>query len=168
MPANRAPGTVPDSLSKRKSALCDLRLVDPDGNDVADGEPGEAAVRGPTVFSGYWNAEAANARDFKDGWFRMGDLFRRNADGAYWVLPASDGWVRIVVGSPKQWAGFKSLMRDAEVFEADEWRNPQFRLMNADVIRMVAEERLTDRTRAELFEEWEEAEQAASAGAGSA
>lgn len=78
---------------------------------------------------------------------------KRNADGAYWVLPAADGWVRIVVGSPKQWAGFKSLMRDAEVFEADEWRNPQFRLMNADVIRMVAQERLTDRTRAELFEE---------------
>ena len=78
---------------------------------------------------------------------------KRNADGAYWVLPAADGWVRIVVGSPKQWAGFKSLMRDAEVFEADEWRNPQFRLMNADVIRLVAQERLTDRTRAELFEE---------------
>ena len=78
---------------------------------------------------------------------------KRNADGAYWVLPASDGWVRIVVGSPKQWAGFKSLMRNAEVFEAEEWRNPQFRLMNADVIRMVAQEKLTDRTRAELFEE---------------
>jgi crotonobetainyl-CoA:carnitine CoA-transferase CaiB-like acyl-CoA transferase len=78
---------------------------------------------------------------------------RRNADGAYWVLPAADGWVRIVVGSPKQWAGFKSLMRNADVFEAEEWRNPQFRLMNADVIRMVAQERMTDRTRAELFEE---------------
>jgi acyl-CoA synthetase (AMP-forming)/AMP-acid ligase II len=77
------PGVLPDSLSKRKSALCDLRLVDPDGNDVADGEPGEAAVRGPTVFSGYWNADAANERDFKDGWFRMGDLFRRNSDGSY-------------------------------------------------------------------------------------
>lgn len=78
---------------------------------------------------------------------------KRNADGSYWVLPAADGWVRIVVGSPKQWAGFKSLMRNAEVFEADEWRNPQFRLMNSDVIRMVAQERLTDRTRNELFEE---------------
>jgi crotonobetainyl-CoA:carnitine CoA-transferase CaiB-like acyl-CoA transferase len=77
----------------------------------------------------------------------------RNADGAYWVLPASDGWVRIVVGSPKQWAGFKSLMRNPEVFEEDEWRNPQFRLANSDVIRMLAEDRLTDRTRAELFEE---------------
>jgi len=77
------PGTVPDSLSKRKSSLCDLRLVGPEGNDVPDGEPGEAAVRGPTVFSGYWNAEETNARDFRDGWFRMGDLFRRNPDGTY-------------------------------------------------------------------------------------
>jgi acyl-CoA synthetase (AMP-forming)/AMP-acid ligase II len=77
------PGEFPASLSKRKSALCDFRLVDPDGGDVAEGEPGEAAVRGPTVFSGYWNADAANARDFKDGWFRMGDLFRRNPDGSY-------------------------------------------------------------------------------------
>jgi acyl-CoA synthetase (AMP-forming)/AMP-acid ligase II len=78
-----APGEFPASLSKRKSALCDFRLVDPDGNDVADGDPGEAAVRGPTVFSGYWNAEATNARDFKNGWFRMGDLFCRNPDGSY-------------------------------------------------------------------------------------
>lgn len=78
-----APGVVPRDLSKRKSAMCDLRLVDSDGNDVADGEPGEAAVRGPTVFSGYWNAEATNERDFKNGWFRMGDLLRRNPDGSY-------------------------------------------------------------------------------------
>lgn len=77
------PGTVPETLSKRKSSLCDLRLLDPDGADVPDGEPGEVAVRGPTVFSGYWDAEAANARDFADGWFRMGDLFRRNPDGSF-------------------------------------------------------------------------------------
>jgi fatty-acyl-CoA synthase len=77
------PGTIPERLSKRKSSLCDLRLVDSQGRDVPDGEPGEAAVRGPTVFSGYWNAEATNARDFRDGWFRMGDLFRRNPDGSY-------------------------------------------------------------------------------------
>lgn len=78
-----APGVVPHSLSKRKSALCDFRLVDSEGNDVPDGEPGEAAVRGPTVFSGYWNASETNARDFRGGWFRMGDLFRRNPDGSY-------------------------------------------------------------------------------------
>jgi acyl-CoA synthetase (AMP-forming)/AMP-acid ligase II len=78
-----APGVVPESLSKRKSSLCELRLVDSNGVDVADGEPGEAAVRGPTVFSGYWNAEETNKRDFAGGWFRMGDLLRRNPDGSY-------------------------------------------------------------------------------------
>jgi acyl-CoA synthetase (AMP-forming)/AMP-acid ligase II len=77
------PGSVPASLSKRQSALCDLRLLDPDGHDVPDGDPGEGAIRGPTVFSGYWNADETNARDFQDGWFRMGDLFRRNPDGSF-------------------------------------------------------------------------------------
>lgn len=77
------PGVAPARLSKRHSALCAIRLLDESGADVAPGEPGEMAVRGPTVFSGYWAAEATNRRDFADGWFRMGDLFRRNADGGY-------------------------------------------------------------------------------------
>ncbi|MGA2043126.1 MAG: AMP-binding protein [Roseiarcus sp.] len=77
------PGLVPERLSKRQSALCGLRLLDQNGDDVAVGETGEAAVRGPTVFSGYWNAPETNARSFRGGWFRMGDLLRRNADGSY-------------------------------------------------------------------------------------
>ena len=76
-------GHVPQSLSKQLSSLCRIRLLDADGNDVPDGEPGDVGIRGPTVFSGYWGAAETNARDFRDGWFRMGDLFRRNADGSY-------------------------------------------------------------------------------------
>ena len=39
------------------------------------GEPAEIQVRGPNVFSGYWEREEANARAFtEDGWFRTGDL----------------------------------------------------------------------------------------------
>lgn len=74
-------GEVPTSLSKRQSSFCELRLVDPDGNLVPVGTPGEAALRGPTLFSGYWNAPETNAHDFRDGWFHMGDVLRRNADG---------------------------------------------------------------------------------------
>jgi fatty-acyl-CoA synthase len=76
-----APGVVPRTLSKRISAFCEVRLVDPDGLEVPVGTPGEMAVRGPTLFSGYWNADEANARDFRNGFFHMGDLFRRNPDG---------------------------------------------------------------------------------------
>ena len=38
-------------------------------------------VRGPTLFSGYWNAEETNRRDFRGGRFHMGDVFVRHADG---------------------------------------------------------------------------------------
>lgn len=75
-------GEVPDSLSKSLSSLCAMRIVTQEGADVADGEVGEALVRGPTLFSGYWGDDAINRRDFQDAWFRMGDLFRRNADGS--------------------------------------------------------------------------------------
>ncbi|MCB1340207.1 MAG: AMP-binding protein [Pseudooceanicola sp.] len=70
-------------LSKRLSAMIDAILVDEDGNEVPDGTPGEMAVRGPTVFSGYWNAAATNEKDFRGGRFRMGDMFVRNADGTF-------------------------------------------------------------------------------------
>jgi crotonobetainyl-CoA:carnitine CoA-transferase CaiB-like acyl-CoA transferase len=77
----------------------------------------------------------------------------RNADGTYWVMPAKDGWVRTVIGNAKQWRGFLSLLREPEVLEAPEWRDPVFRIMNGDVIRAIAQECLADRTRAELFDE---------------
>ena len=74
-------GEVPRSLSKTQSPYCEIRLVDPDDRDVPDGQPGELAMRGPTLFSGYWKAEATNLKDFRGGWFHMGDMFRRNPDG---------------------------------------------------------------------------------------
>ncbi len=74
-------GVAPTSLSKQQNDLCEIRLVDADDNEVPDGEPGELAIRGPSLFSGYWNNEAANEEAFRGGWFHMGDVFRRNPDG---------------------------------------------------------------------------------------
>jgi fatty-acyl-CoA synthase len=69
-------------LSKRQNAFCEVKLVDSSDNEVAPGMPGELAIRSPTLFSGYWQAEETNARDFRGGWFHMGDVFRRNEDGS--------------------------------------------------------------------------------------
>lgn len=74
-------GRVPNSLAKEQSAFAEIRLVDEAGLDVADGNPGELLIRGPTLFSGYWNNPEANDKDFADGWFHMGDVFVRDADG---------------------------------------------------------------------------------------
>jgi acyl-CoA synthetase (AMP-forming)/AMP-acid ligase II len=80
--SNRIPiGVSPTRLSKEQSPFCEVRLVDADDREVDDGKPGELAIRGPTLFSGYFRAEQTNAEDFRGGWFHMGDVFVRNPDG---------------------------------------------------------------------------------------
>ncbi|UGV28669.1 long-chain fatty acid--CoA ligase [Rhodopseudomonas boonkerdii] len=83
-PATRAliaPGIIPQQLPKQQNAFCQVKLVDPLDREVTQGMPGELVMRGPTLFSGYWQADDVNQRDFRNGWFHMGDVFRRNEDG---------------------------------------------------------------------------------------
>jgi acyl-coenzyme A synthetase/AMP-(fatty) acid ligase len=74
-------GVVPQALLKTVSPLCEVKLVDAEDCEVPVGVPGEVAVRGPTLFSGYWDAEEVNAQDFRQGWFHMGDILVQQADG---------------------------------------------------------------------------------------
>jgi fatty-acyl-CoA synthase len=61
----------------------EIRLVDPAGNDVAEGEVGEIWLRGPSVTVGYWRKPRADF--FTGDWFRTGDAARRDADGYYYL-----------------------------------------------------------------------------------
>ncbi len=64
----------------------EVRLVDAEGRDVPDGEVGEMWFRGPHVSLGYWNRPDATAECYlPDGWFRSGDLARRDADGFFYI-----------------------------------------------------------------------------------
>jgi acyl-CoA synthetase (AMP-forming)/AMP-acid ligase II len=74
-------GVAPHRLPKVQSSGCVIRLVDDEGNDVPAGEPGELLLRSATLFSGYWGDQAATEEAFRDGWYHMGDVFRRNTDG---------------------------------------------------------------------------------------
>jgi fatty-acyl-CoA synthase len=65
----------------RPAKLTELRIVDPSGNDVDDGADGELWVRGPNVFSHYWEKPEATDAAFADGWFRTGDVGHRDPDG---------------------------------------------------------------------------------------
>jgi len=59
----------------RPSLDVEIRLVDEQGNDVPQGEPGEIAVRAPSMMAGYHNAPALNKEMFMDGgWLRTRDI----------------------------------------------------------------------------------------------
>ncbi|MBP2706647.1 long-chain fatty acid--CoA ligase [Microbispora sp. RL4-1S] len=65
----------------------EMRLVDPGWNTVGTaGEVGEIAVRGHNIMKGYHNRPEATAEVVRDGWFRTGDLARRDEDGYYFIV----------------------------------------------------------------------------------
>jgi len=65
----------------------EVRLVDEDGQDVAQGEVGEVLVRGGNVMLGYWkNPEATKEALDADGWLHTGDVGKVDADGYYYIV----------------------------------------------------------------------------------
>jgi acyl-CoA synthetase (AMP-forming)/AMP-acid ligase II len=66
----------------RPDGTMQVRLLDDDGKEVADGEVGEISVRGPGVMLGYYNRPEVNAARMRGGWYRTNDLGRREADGS--------------------------------------------------------------------------------------
>ncbi|MFL6158524.1 MAG: long-chain-fatty-acid--CoA ligase [Marmoricola sp.] len=68
----------------------EAKLIDDDWNTIegAD-EIGEIAMRGHNIMKGYLNRPEATAEVMKDGWFRSGDLARRDADGFYYIVDRS-------------------------------------------------------------------------------
>ncbi|MGH2758040.1 MAG: AMP-binding protein [Actinomycetota bacterium] len=64
----------------------EIRLVDEDGDDVEEGDPGEVIVRGPNVFLGYWNQPEESGRVLRDGWFHTGDVAVADDDGDLFIV----------------------------------------------------------------------------------
>ena len=65
----------------RTIPLADVKLVDENDRAVEGGEVGEIAVKGPMVFSGYWNLPEDTAHAFRGGWHHTGDLGRFDEEG---------------------------------------------------------------------------------------
>ena len=60
--------------------------MDDDGDDVAQGEVGEIAIRGHNIMKGYWQRPEETAKAIRDGWFRTGDMARVDEDGYYFIV----------------------------------------------------------------------------------
>jgi fatty-acyl-CoA synthase len=65
-----------------------------DGRELKPFETGEICVIGPGVFAGYYDNPEANAKAFRDGWFRTGDLGHMDGEGFVYITGrASDMYI---------------------------------------------------------------------------
>jgi acyl-CoA synthetase (AMP-forming)/AMP-acid ligase II len=76
-----------------------LRLLDPEGREVPDGEVGELFARTPTAFDGYWQLPEATTRAFRGPYCTAGDMARRDADGFYTLVDRKSNM--IITGGEK-------------------------------------------------------------------
>ena len=89
------------------------------GYNPADSEDlGELLVRGPGLFDGYYEPWQLRGEILIDGWFRTGDLVRRDADGYYWIVGRSKHSINIGGAKVFPWEIEDILLSHPDVEEA--------------------------------------------------
>ncbi|MCY3909996.1 MAG: AMP-binding protein, partial [bacterium] len=78
----------PELLSScgQPSYAVDVRVVDPDGRDVAVGERGEVVFGGPHVMKGYFRDPERTAEALRDGWMHSGDVAEVDEEGFIYIV----------------------------------------------------------------------------------
>ena len=83
----------------KPSPIYDIHLLDSDGNDVPDGEPGEVCINiadgmpcGLALY--YYNDEESTKKNWHDGFYHTGDLAWRDEDGFYWYVGRADDVIK--------------------------------------------------------------------------
>ncbi len=87
---------VPGTCGRARPGY-DLKIVDEAFNEVPTGSVGELLVRAHdrrTMLQGYLNLPDAEKTKWVDGWFRTGDMLRRDEDGNYFFMDRSDDVLR--------------------------------------------------------------------------
>jgi acyl-CoA synthetase (AMP-forming)/AMP-acid ligase II len=98
--ANQGPREVGVNCFGAAGKDVEVRVVNDDGQDVADGTPGELLVRARGedprrhFFSGYLKDEAATEEAWAGGWFHTGDIVRREASGNMYFLDRKKNVIR--------------------------------------------------------------------------
>jgi long-chain acyl-CoA synthetase len=77
----RKPGSIGTPISG-----VEMKVVDDDGNEVAQGEVGEILIKGYNVMKGYWHRDDATAETIIDGWLHTGDMGKVDEDGYFFIV----------------------------------------------------------------------------------
>ncbi|MFW6097177.1 MAG: o-succinylbenzoate--CoA ligase [Chloroflexota bacterium] len=127
-----------------------VRILDEEGDTLPAGEPGEIAVRGPTVMRGYYGDPEATAEALLDGELRTGDIGHIDEDGDLWLLQRRSD-VIISGGENVYPAEVESVLREHDAVAAACVVGTPHAEWGQQVAAMVAVEPGHDLTEAELM-----------------
>jgi long-chain acyl-CoA synthetase len=77
----RKPGSIGTPLRE-----VEMKVVDEDDSEVAQGEVGEIVIRGHNVMKGYWQRPDATEEAMRGGWFHSGDMAKVDEDGYFFIV----------------------------------------------------------------------------------
>jgi long-chain acyl-CoA synthetase len=77
----RKPGSIGTPING-----VEMKVVDDDGEEVAQGEVGEILIKGYNVMKGYWQRPDATEETIVDGWLHTGDMGRVDEDGYFFIV----------------------------------------------------------------------------------
>lgn len=89
------PGQVKIGSSGKLLLGFEGKLVDPDGNEVPDGEIGTLWLKNDGTAFCYWNKHDRSKQVFKGEWFNTGDRFRKDKDGYLWYEGREDEMLKV-------------------------------------------------------------------------
>ena len=73
----------------------EIKLLDDDGKEVTEGQPGEIHVRAPNVCLGYWRNEQATSETLdSDGWLKTGDVAIAK-DNWFWIVDRKKELIKV-------------------------------------------------------------------------
>lgn len=81
------------SIGREAEAAVQVRLLNPSGVQVSQGEVGEICISAPWIMKGYWNLPELTAQTLRDGWLHTRDLGRQDEDGYYYLADRKDDMI---------------------------------------------------------------------------
>ncbi len=84
----------------------EMKIVDDKGNELAPGEVGEIAIKGPNVMKGYYGRPEETALAIRSGWFFTGDIGRMDEEGYFYLVDRAKDMINV--------SGFKIWPREVE------------------------------------------------------